>query len=551
MERRKQYYTSITRRLLIAFFCLSIVPVIGFAWFLKDAVEDTNISKLRELVTSTIDHRREVISMFLDDKIAMLSMLVALHNRDFFQKKDNLERLFLAISTKGDLVDLQVIDASGVQLGYIGPYRELIEGKNYRNSVWFQETLLSGVHVSDVFSGYRNVPHFVVAVTDPLKTFVLRATINSSMFNSLLHSAQLGPRSDAFIINRAGELQTPSLLNRQELTSAEKEIVSFESKEKTVLTAADIYATRTIGHGHWLLVLKANIMDSLGYYLTVRDRILLTIVVISVLAMLAAILVSILLTRNLRRGDTEHAAHSMQFAHVEKMATIGRLAAGIAHEINNPLQMITSNAGWIAELLPEEEPKAVKNLDEYNKAVGQIRYHVKRAGDITHRLLGYSRKVTAQNEKVDINELINETLSLVEREAENSKITIARSLAADLPTTMTDGPQLQQVLLNLVNNGLDAVGSLGVIEIRTMVNAEGQIVIECGDNGSGIAPENLKQIFDPFFTTKEPGKGTGLGLYISYEIVKKLGGTITAENKKSGGALFRVLLPVTTLGRVA
>jgi two-component system NtrC family sensor kinase len=551
MERKKKYYTAITRRLLLAFFCLSVVPVVAFAWFLKDAVEDTNIIKLKELATSTIEHRREVITMFLQDKITMLGMLVTLHDRDFFQEKKNLEQLFLGMGSKGDFVDLQVIDASGSQLGYIGPYRQMIAGKDYRNSPWFKETLLSGVHVSDVFSGYRNVPHFVVAVTDPLKSFVLRATVNSSIFNSLIHSAQLGPHSDAFIINRAGEFQTPSLLGRQELTSSEKNLISFDSKVDTQFTATDIYVTRLIGDGHWLLVLKANINDSLGYYLTVRDRILLTIFVISTLAIMAAILVSVLLTRNLERADKEHAAHSLQFAHVEKMATIGRLAAGIAHEINNPLQMITSNAGWIAELLPEEDPHAVKNYDEYSKAVDQIRYHVKRAGNITHRLLGYSRKVAAQNEKVDINELVNETLSLVEREAENNKISIAKRLAPDLPTTLTDGPQLQQVLLNLVNNALDAVGSQGVVEISTMVDTGGNIVVECGDNGPGIAPDNLKQIFDPFFTTKEPGKGTGLGLYISYEIVKKLGGTITAENKKSGGALFRITLPVQALGRVA
>jgi two-component system NtrC family sensor kinase len=551
MERRKKYYNAITRRLLIAFFCLSIVPVIAFAWFLKDAVEDTNVIKIRELATSTIEHRREVINMFLDDKIAMLNMLVALHDREFFQHKGNVEQLFRATSATGDLVDMQVIDASGVQLSYIGPYREMIEGKNYRESPWFKETLLSGVHVSDVFSGYRNVPHFVVAVTDPLKSFVLRATINSSIFNSLLHSSQLGPRSDAFIINQAGAFQTPSLLRRQELTSAEKDVISFESKVETKVTPTDIYVTRMIGDGRWLLVLKANIIDGLGYYLTVRDRILLTIVVISTLAITAAILVSILLTRNLERADKEHAAHSLQFAHMEKMATIGRLAAGIAHEINNPLQMITSNAGWIAELLPEEDPGEVKNLDEYNRAVGQIRYHVKRAGNITHRLLGYSRKVSAQKDKVDINELVDETLSLVEREAENNKITIARILAADLPTTMTDGSQLQQVLLNLVNNALDAVDSFGVIEIRTMADTAKNIVIECGDSGPGIAPENLKRIFDPFFTTKEPGKGTGLGLYISYEIVKKLGGTITAANKKSGGALFRIELPIKEPGSIA
>src|SRR5690606_38338708 len=106
-------------------------------------------------------------------------------------------------------------------------------------------------HVSDVFTGFRNVPHFVVAVTGSLKSFVLRATINSSSFNSLLHSAQLGPHSDAFIINRAGDFQTPSLLNKTELDKNEKKLISLDNKSQGVITKTDIYKTRWIGNGQW------------------------------------------------------------------------------------------------------------------------------------------------------------------------------------------------------------------------------------------------------------------------------------------------------------
>ncbi len=140
------------------------------------------------------------------------------------------------------------------------------------------------------------------------------------------------------------------------------------------------------------------------------------------------------------------------------MATVGRLAAGIAHEINNPLQMITNQAEWINELLPDEDPNLVKNMEEYTKAVDQIKHHARRAGAITHRLLGFSRKLSTQNEKVSVNDLITETISFTEHEAGYSNITIVKTLAADLPLIMTDGPQLQQVFLNLLNNAIDAAG---------------------------------------------------------------------------------------------
>jgi two-component system NtrC family sensor kinase len=546
MERKKQYYTTITRRLLIAFFCLSILPIVSFAWIMKDSVEETNIIKLQELTTSTIEHRTEVISQFLEDKINLLSLLVSIYPQDYLFNLQNVEKLFLAMNSGGDIVDLQVIDVSGNQHGYVGPYRDKIKGKTYSNAPWFMETLISGVHVSDVFTGYRDTPHFVVAVTDPLKTYVLRATINSSMFNSLLHSAQLGPNGDAFIVNRAGLMQTPGLLNRPELSEIEKQLISFDNITSSIVTEDNIYVTRWIDKGHWLLVLKANIGDSLGYYLRLRDRIILIVIVISVISMSAATFTSFSLSRNFEHSDKEYAVLSLQFAQVEKMATVGRLAAGIAHEINNPLQMITNQAGWIGELLPDEDPTQLKNLEEYNRAVEQIKHHVKRAGTITHRLLGFSRKMATQQESVKINDLIEETISFVEREAGYNNISIVRNLEEKLPATMTDGPQLQQVFLNLINNAIDAVGQNGEIQIHTKLSKKNKLVVEFADSGRGIPPENIKHLFDPFFTTKDPGKGTGLGLYISYDIIQKLGGTITAGNQNSGGAVFTIVLPIVS-----
>ena len=548
MERKKNYYDTITKRLLIAFFCLSIVPIVSFAWIMKDAVEETNVIKLNELAISTIEHRSEVISQFLSDKLNMLRRVVFLYSKEFFFDPQNVEKLFLAMNNGGDIVDLQVIDVTGTQHAYVGPYRAQIEGKNYQEAPWFRETLISGVHISDVFTGFRNTPHFVVAVTDPLKNYVLRATINSSIFNSLLHSAQLGPHGDAFIVNHAGEFQTPSLLGKTELTETEKKLISFDNKQSSFISDTDIYTTRLIDKGNWLLILKANIADSLGYYLRLRDRIAVVVIVIVIFSMAAATFVSLILARNFEKADKEHAAFSLQFVQVEKMATVGRLAAGIAHEINNPLQMITNQAGWIGELLPDEDPALVKNMAEYQKAVEQIKHHVRRAGTITHRLLGFSRKMTNQQEQVQLNELVEETVSFVEREADYNNIIIDKNLAPNLPATMIDGPQLQQVILNLINNGIDAVGQGGKIEISSRLNADGKLVMTFADSGPGIPAENLKQIFDPFFTTKDPGKGTGLGLYICYDIIQKIGGSITVENRKSGGAMFTIVLPVIRLG---
>jgi len=150
-------------------------------------------------------------------------------------------------------------------------------------------------------------------------------------------------------------------------------------------------------------------------------------------------------------------------------------------------------------------------MDEYTKAIEQIRHHVRRAGTITHRLLGFSRKLSSEKQSVQMNELIEEAISFVEREAGYNNITIARDYREDLPTTMTDGPQLQQVFLNLLNNAIDAVGKGGRLEIRTAVDGEGRLVLEFADNGPGIKPENLKQIFDPFLPPRSRARERGWG----------------------------------------
>ncbi len=542
MGRRNGYYKLVTAQLLIIFFLLCIVPAGVVFLSSKKKIAENSVSNLENFAQVTAEHRSAVISQFLENKTDLLNTLVTLYPEDFFYNPEKLDGLFLAISKNGDIVDLQVIDATGRQHGYVGPYRNQIEGKSYDQAAWFQETLIKGVHISDLFTGFRNVPHFVVAVTDPLKHFVLRATINSSMFNSLLLSAKPGPNGDAYLVNREGELQTPSLQKMFALSDFEKKLISFDGSKSSTITKDYVYVTRWIENHQWLLVIKASIDDASGLYHSIRDHIILVSFISSLLAMAVATVAGFVLTRRLERAEKQKTVSRMQFAHMEKMAAVGRLAAGIAHEINNPLQLITNQAGWLSELLTEETPDKCKNLGEYQEAAEQIKKHVRRAGTITHRLLGFSRKISDQQKKEDINDLLVETVSLIEKETEYQNIRVNCKLAKDLPFIDTDGPQLQQVFLNIINNSIDAIGQNGEVEIIT-AQVKDQIVIRFLDSGTGIKPSDINHIFDPFFTTKEVGKGTGLGLYISYDIIKKLGGSLKAQNRVAGGAEFIISLP--------
>jgi two-component system NtrC family sensor kinase len=168
-----------------------------------------------------------------------------------------------------------------------------------------------------------------------------------------------------------------------------------------------------------------------------------------------------------------------------------------------------------------------------------------RAKTVTHRLLGFARRMEPMVERVNINEILDESIEFLKNEARYRNIEIQSNYAPDLPLTTTDQAQLQQVFLNIINNGIDAIGKDGQITINTRaIKQNNEILVEISDNGPGISKEVLQKIFDPFFTTKEVGKGTGLGLSISYSIIEKLGGRIMVASDAGQGTTFTIYLPV-------
>jgi len=221
----------------------------------------------------------------------------------------------------------------------------------------------------------------------------------------------------------------------------------------------------------------------------------------------------------------------------ERMVTIGQMAAGVAHEINNPLNAIVG----MAELLCEDlEDEGAKRMAEH------IREQALRIGQITKNLLTFARPRPQEFAPVDINEVVREVVEMKSYQLRSNNITVVLNLTEPLPHVLGDKTQLQQVLLNLINNAEDAMseqggGTLGI----TTERGEGLIRLLVEDTGKGIPPELLPHIFDPFFTTKPVGKGTGLGLAIVYGIVTGHGGRIWAENKPEGGARFVIELPAT------
>ncbi len=228
-----------------------------------------------------------------------------------------------------------------------------------------------------------------------------------------------------------------------------------------------------------------------------------------------------------------------------KMEAIGRLAAGVAHEINNPLAIINEKAGLMKDLLELSEDLD-RNKEKYLALLNAIFESVTRCRTITHRLLGFSRRTDVSHAVINLNDALREVIGFLEKEILFRNIHLELNLREDIPNVISDKGQLEQVLLNIINNAIDALEKGGLIEIFTDVKDENTIQVSVRDNGPGIPKDILKHIFEPFFTTKEKGKGTGLGLSISYGIMQKLGGTILVQSEMNKGTTFTVEIPRKT-----
>jgi len=542
VRSRESYYARQKRIFVVVVILVAIVPLLFISWTVSRFYQESWLDKTTVELTSLANNRREIIDLFLNSQENILAGYAELHDFSWLSDPGNLEKLFKAMNHQGVIVDLGLIAKDGSHQNYTGPFAEDLKDKNYAKTHWFAEVMNSGRYVSDVFTGFRGVPHFIVAVTDPTRSWILRATINSELFNALLASTVVGPGGDAFIINRQGEMQTPSRLGLAFLPALEKMLLTSNDGLTIHNTQGFLYATTGMKNNAWILVLKTDIQTSLADFYRARHRDQMIIGGAGLLIIAVAIVLVFSMMNKVEGADQQRVLLYDRIRYSEKMALIGRMAASVAHEINNPLQIIGDQAGWLDELLSEEEPTSLKNSGEYRTAILKIRGQVKRASTITHRLLGFSRSTDGMKSAADINALVEETVSFLEKESQNHRITIQRCLDPNVPVITTDSSQLQQVFLNILNNGVDAIGNDGEITISTSVAGK-LIIVEFADNGPGLSADALKKVFEPFFTTKKMGSGTGIGLAISYNIMERLGGSIEARNGLQGGCVFRVILP--------
>ena len=548
---KRTLYKNLKLKLISITVAVSIGPLIllggaiyyQFGKLYKERIED----QIRHLARS----QSNAVDVFLRERTTILAMIVETHSFESLKDQDNLSRLFRLINRRAEglgLVDLGVIDDQGRQLAYAGPYS--LKGLNYYQQPWFDEVMRRGKYISDIYMGFRQVPHFIIAVKGEAgnSSWILRATIDSDIFNRLVRSAQVGTSGDAYIVNREGVFQTSPRFEGLILGRSNMDTQRFGEGTTVVEKKVPGSDTRYIGgswlkNNEWMLVISQIAGQERGWLVKARNTEILIIATGCLVICFAIVLISHILVRHLEQTDREMTELNAQLIQQDKLAALGKMAAGIAHEINNPLAVIGEKAGWMEDLLAEEEFRNSTNYKEFAASIAKIEEHVDRARKITHSMLGFARRMEPRLDDVEINRVLDLTIDIMANHARINDIEIKKHFTDRLPVIASDQSQLQQVFMNLINNAIDAIGSNGTIDIATQLDKD-YINVTIRDDGPGITEAIQKKIFDPFFTTKQNGKGTGLGLSISYSIIEKMDGHITVESSIGKGTTFVVSLPV-------
>ncbi len=533
-----------------------LTAVVTLAPLLFMAAADYNVSQraieadIHYQTARLVSNTRRSISFFLSERKSALNFIdkdnsyAALSNPlRLTALLDNLKKGF------GGFTDLGVIDAEGLQHSYVGPYN--LAGINYSDQEWFHDLKQSGVHISEVFLGFRQQAHMVVAVKHDLPDghfYVLRASIDTQKFNDLLREVEVSGQGDIFVVDWKGVLQTPSRFFGNTLDRLPLEVPAFAEKTQVIETHLQaepfVVGYAYIQETPFVLMAVKKKTALMRPWNETRGKLIVFLVVSITVILLVILGVSTFLVNQIFEADQRRVATLHKVEYANKMASLGRLSAGVAHEINNPLAIINEKAGLIKDLFTlrhdyAEDPKLLGLADA-------IVYSVERCAKITQRLLGFARHVDAKPQLLDVVEVIHEVLGFLGKEAEYRSITLTVEVAPDIPPIESDRGRLQEIFLNLINNSFAAMNDGGRLAIAVRRPEADFISATVADSGCGISESDLKRIFEPFFSTKTGKGGTGLGLSITYGLIQELGGSVSVQSEVGKGTEFTLRLPVRT-----
>ena len=542
----KKVSRSLRWRIVFVLLLAAMLPLAlaGFgSWIVfGKLLEQKSLEQMRSLVKG----HANAIEAHLSEQLRLLELGAASYSLDDLARPDRLQKLYNDLNSSSDegFVDLGVIDSEGKHRAYVGPYD--LQDRNYREAAWFKEVLVRGRYISDVFLGFRQVPHCIIAVRtiDGSRSWILRGTINSAKFDALVQTGSLGGDADAYLVSRDGYYQTTpkngALLDKA--VELDLNVHSGVHDHRLVIDGrTKLQATTWINDNRWMLVVERDLASVQAPVIEAITRgayfVLMAVLLLAIITFLA----TRHLTGRIDRATAEREELAKALVRSSKLASIGELTTGLAHEINNPLAIISAEQTNISDILKDIGAEKTA-LDQVLESLKRCQAQVRRCAGITQKLLQFGRSQEPELRPTEVMPRLNEIINLMHRHARVRNVEIRANIEANLPRVMVDPVELEQILVNLINNALDAMPDGGVITVKSSLK-EGKVAIEVADNGVGIEQDTLERVFEPFFTTKPPGKGTGLGLSVCYGIVRSWGGTIEAQSVPGQGTIITISVP--------
>jgi len=544
-----EHYRVLRRKTTFHMSLIYLSPVIVFAAYFilqYDAVvsesERLHLKAIAEIQANTLElflsERRVNLSNLIDDPAFPLPPT----SGDLKRELEKLDKI------SGAFVDIGFFDSSGVQAAYSGPHPSL-EKRSYRAEEWYStlRNQQSSFIITDIYLGFRQRPHFTIAVSrvthDGL--VVLRATLDPEKIYEYISSTEGAHEVVTSIVNREGKYQLAAAGMGKPLETCSfipPQIPRQGAIRANVKGLSITYGYSWLRTVDWSLIVQQFPLEGRGFFSGFKLR------VTGVAVALIFIGFIVIVNRARKRVELQKDSDisRAQLGHAAKLASVGELAAGIAHEINNPISGIMVYLHTLAMDIENDQLDRKQALTFLTDS----KHELTRCSKIIKSLLDFSRQSHLVLAPVDLGSILDETFSILSHRVKLQDIEVVQHIDPGLPQIQADVDQLKQVFFNLILNAIQAMPKGGRLTIHAvqvddkegLTKSTKVVRIDIEDTGCGIAEENIGKLFTPFFTTKEKGEGVGLGLAVAYGIIRRHGGDIRVMSSKGKGTTFSVFL---------
>jgi two-component system NtrC family sensor kinase len=535
--RRNDYpvYRQVWTRAVVALLAAALLPLVaiggGVAAYTFRIIESETLDALRQEVR----RHQQSIDNFLEERQRGLALVAATHTLPDLTSPGKIDFILQTLQEQmPGFTDLGVIDMAGRHLAYAGPHA--LAEVNYSDEAWFTALSDRDACISDVYLGFRNSPHFIIAVKQGRgeNAFILRGTMDSDIFRSVVAAGMADVSAEAFIVNREGLLQTEDRSTRALLTPSG--ITPDPAAEAVTLISLGDSLVLTLWQEKvpWLSVIRVQQKEVYAGIRRARAAAVVTFILGSILIAATVLFTTGSLVRRLEAKGRRLGFLYSQLRRTSHQSASLELARGFFEEIKDIFANIDLSAKYLSDLRPTGD------IPDLKTPLAQIAGEASRGHGLIDRFSGFVRDEDPVVSDVQVNALLDDLAAFLHRELARRGIEVVRDYQEALPPVRSDRGKLRQVLQNLFLNAVAALENGGRLHLKTRSHG-GHITVVVGDNGPGIPPGDLERIFEPLYTTHP--RSAGLGLPICRTILHQLGGSISVGSGARGGSEFTVRLP--------